>query len=54
MKTKSIAPYVKHKDHEIIICPTNKQNGYYYKCLECNVWIGWLSKIEVEGYNKSK
>jgi len=51
---QSIAPYVKHKDHEIAICATDKQNGYYYHCVECGVWIGWLSKIEVDGYNKSK
>lgn len=46
MKKKSPAPYVKHADHPVEICATPKQNGYYYRCCQCDVWVGWLSKAE--------
>jgi hypothetical protein len=43
-----IPPLIQHQEHECEIRPTNKQNGYYYHCVKCNVWIAWLSKIEAE------
>lgn len=43
---KSTPPYIKHQHHPVVIKPTDKQNGYYYHCRQCNVWVGWLSKEE--------
>ena len=52
MKKQSTPPYIKHATHDIEICTTPKQNGYYYKCTQCAVWVGWLSKLEVQQYQK--
>ena len=48
MKNKPTPPLIKHQEHECEVRPIDKQNGYYYHCLECNVWVAWLSKEEVK------
>jgi hypothetical protein len=45
---KSTPPYIKHAEHSVIVKPTDKQNGYYYFCQQCGVWVGWLSKEEAK------
>jgi len=45
---KSTPPYLKHASHQVDVCPTYKANGFYYRCMDCDVFVGWLSKQEVK------
>lgn len=45
---RKIEPYKIHEHHHVEIMPTYKANGFYYKCLNCDKFVGWLSKSEVQ------
>lgn len=45
---KTTAPMIKHANHQITIIPTLQHNGWKYHCVDCGVWVGWLSKTEIE------
>lgn len=45
---KTLPPYQKHATHQTEICGTHKANGFYYRCIDCNVFVGWLSKQEIQ------
>lgn len=51
---KFIPPYIKHKDHPIVIRSTPHHNNAFYHCVKCQVWVGWLNKEEAKLAKDSK
>jgi len=38
-------PLAFHEHHKVEIRPSNKLKGQgYYYCLNCHVWVAWLTK----------
>ena len=48
MKRRPIPPLVKHQDHRVEIQPSTAHNLAKYYCLDCRVFVAWLSRREVE------
>lgn len=43
-----IVPLERHADHQVEIRPGVGHNAAQYWCLQCNKWIAWISKKDLE------
>lgn len=48
MKKKSTPPLIKHQSHRVEIQSSTAHNLAKYYCIDCKVFISWLSKLEAE------
>lgn len=48
MNRKPIPPLIKHQHHQVEIQPSTAHNYAKYYCRDCNKFIAWLSKYEVQ------
>ena len=46
MKKKSQPPLIKHQHHRVEIQPSTAHNYAKYFCLDCGVFVSWLSRQE--------
>jgi hypothetical protein len=46
---KSTPPLVKHQSHQVEIRAVRGSKHYgKYWCLDCDMWISWISKTELD------
>ena len=54
MKKKSIPPLIKHQDHRVEVQSSTAHNLAKYYCVDCQVFVCWLSKPEAQKAYESK
>lgn len=45
-KKTPIPPLEKHRDHQVEIQPSSAHNFAKYYCVDCGVFVAWLSRQE--------
>lgn len=48
MKKKPIPPLIRHQDHRVEIQPSRAHNLAKYYCVDCGVFVAWLSRAEAQ------